>query len=319
MSGDVTRIKRECREWLALLQSGEANAADRARFTAWLRADPRHQRAYDGLRMLWRDISTLSQLKELEPVPPRPAAKTTRRFLPIAAAAAAAGLAVALLLSQPQSVQQPVTTAAVQTEEFQTQLGEVRAIRLADGSTLTLGARSRAIVSFSDSERRVRLDQGEAYFDVARNPARPFYVAAPGTAVRVVGTRFDVRVGDGHVRVAVDEGIVAVNNRSAALTRGQRIDVLPDGAMTAVTRVDGSEVAAWREGRLVYDGATLAEVVSDLSRYRSNVTLSSAEAGKLRVTAGLRVEQIDQFVDRLPDILPVRVTRTDDAITIDAS
>ncbi|GFE88712.1 FecR family protein [Steroidobacter agaridevorans] len=319
MSGDVTRIKRECREWLALLQSGEANEADRARFSAWLRADPRHQRAYDGLRMLWRDISTLSQLKELEPVPPRPAAKTTRRFLPLAAAAAAAGLAIALLLSQPQSVQQPVTTAALQTEEYQTQLGEVRAIRLTDGSTLTLGARSHAIVSFSDSERRVRLEQGEAYFDVAKNPARPFHVAAPGTAVRVVGTRFDVRVSDSHVRVAVDEGVVAVNNRSGALTRGQRIDVLPDGAMTEVTQVDGSEVAAWREGRLVYDGATLAEVVSDLARYRPNVTLSSVEAGKLRVTAGLRVEQIEQFVDRLPDILPVRVTRTDDAITIDAS
>ena len=99
MSGDVTRIKRECREWLALLQSGEANDADRARFTAWLRADPRHQRAYDGLRLLWRDISTLSQLKELELVPPRPAAKTMRRLLPLVAAAAATGLAIALLLS----------------------------------------------------------------------------------------------------------------------------------------------------------------------------------------------------------------------------
>jgi transmembrane sensor len=320
MSADVTRIKRECREWLALLQSGEASEADRARFADWLRADPRHQRAYDGLQMLWRDISTLSQLRELEPVPPRPVRRpASRRLLPLAAAAAAAGLAIALFLSQPQSIQPPLTTAAVQTEEYQTQLGEVRAIRLADGSTLTLGARSHAIVSFTDSERRVRLEQGEAYFDVAKNPARPFYVAAPGTAIRVVGTRFDVRLSDSHVRVAVDEGIVAVNDRSAALTRGQRIDVLPDGAMTAVTQVDGSEVAAWREGRLIYDGATLAEVVSDLSRYRPNVTLSSVEAGKLRVTAGLRVEQIDQFVDRLPDILPVRVTRTDDAITIDAS
>lgn len=323
MSGDVTKIKRECREWLALLQSGEANEADRARFTAWLRADLRHQRAYDDLHMLWRDISTLSQLKDLEPVPPRPAqrpaAKATRRFLPLAAAAAAAGLAIALSLSQPHFVQQPAATATVQTEEYQTQLGEVREIRLADGSLLTLGARSRAIVSFSATERRVQLDWGEAYFDVASNAARPFHVVAPGTAVRVVGTRFDVRISDSHVRVAVDEGLVAVNERSDALTGGQRIDVMPDGAVSDVTEVHGSEVAAWREGRLVYDGATLAEVVSDLSRYRSNVTLSSRQAGQLRVTAGLRVEQIEQFVDRLPDILPVRVTRTGEAITIDAS
>lgn len=323
MIGDVKRIKGECREWLALMQSGDASEADRARFAAWLRADPRHQRAYDGLHLLWRDISTLNQLKELEPVPPRPvsrsASKVVRQFVPLAAAAALAGLALAFFLAEPQSIPQPVTTAAVQTQEYQTRLGEVRAIQLSDGSTLTLGARSRVIVSFSDSERRVQLEQGEAYFDVAKNAARPFHVTAPGTAVRVVGTRFDVRVGDSHVRVAVDEGVVAVNDRSDSLTRGQRIDVLPDGAMTAVTRVDGNEVAAWREGRLVYDGATLADVVADLSRYRPNVTLSSAEAGKLRVTAGLRVEQIDQFVDRLPDILPVRVIRTDDAITIDAS
>lgn len=323
MTGDVKRIKGECREWLALMQSGEASEADRARFAAWLRADPRHQRAYDGLHMLWRDISTLNQLKELEPVPvrpaPHPASKVVRRFVPLAAAAALAGLALAFFLAEPHSIPQPATTAAVQTREYQTQLGEVRAIQLSDGSTLTLGARSRVIVSFSDSERRVQLEQGEAYFDVAKNAARPFHVTAPGTAVRVVGTRFDVRVGDSHVRVAVDEGVVAVNDRSDSLTRGQRIDVMPDGAMTAVTRVDGNEVAAWRDGRLVYDGATLADVVADLSRYRPNVTLSSAEAGKLRVTAGLRVEQIDQFVDQLPDILPVRVIRTEDTITIDAS
>ncbi|WP_129776725.1 FecR family protein [Peristeroidobacter soli] len=324
MSGDAKRIKGECREWLALMQSGEASEADRARFTAWLRADPRHQRAYDGLHLLWRDIATLNQLKELEPVPPprpaqRPAVKVTRRLLPLAAAATIAGLALALFLTQPQPIQPPVTTVSVvQTQEYQTKLGEVRAIQLSDGSTVTLGARSRVTVNFTDSERRVQLERGEAYFDVAKNAARPFHVAAPGTAVRVLGTRFDMRVGDSHVRVAVDEGVVAVNNRSSALTRGQRIDVMPDGAMTPVTEVDGSEVAAWREGRLVYDGATLADVVADLSRYRPNVTLSSAEAGKLRVTAGLRVEQIDQFVDRLPDILPVRVIRTDDAITIDA-
>lgn len=321
MTSDVKRIKSECREWLALLQSGDASDADRVRFDAWLRADPRHQRAYDGLQLLWRDISTLNQLKELEPIPPRPrsAARVARRFVPLAAAAGLAGLALAFFSTEPRSVLQPVTTATVQSQEYQTQLGEVRAIQLSDGSTVTLGARSRVIVTFSDSERRVQLKQGEAYFDVAKNAARPFHVAAPGTAIRVVGTRFDVRVGDSHVRVAVDEGVVAVNDRSDALTHGQRIDVMPDGAMTAVTQMDGNEVAAWREGRLVYDGATLADVVADLSRYRPKVTLSSAEAGKLRVTAGLRVEQIDQFVDRLPDILPVRVIRTDDAITIDAS
>ena len=325
MSRETERkIKAECREWLALLNSGDATDEDRASFAAWLSADPRHKRIYDGLQLLWRDISSLSQLKDLEPVPPLPAehappvARVTRRWVPLAAAAAVAGLAVAIFWTQPLQVNhEPATTASAITEEHETQLGEVRAFQLTDGSTLTLGARSHAVVEFSNGERRVRLARGEAYFDVAKDPSRPFYVNAPATAVRVVGTRFDVRVAESHVRVAVDEGVVAVNDRPAALTRGQRVDVLPDGALTHVTQVDGSEVAAWREGRLIYDGATLSEVVSDLARYRPNVTLSSEEVGKLRITAGLRVEQIDQFVDRLPDILPVRVNRTSDAITID--
>ena len=314
------QIKAQCREWLTLLHSGDATDADRASFERWLSADPRHQRTYDTLRLLWQDISSLSHLKELEPVPPLPVARVTqRRWIPLAAAATITGLAVAILSSQPQTVERPATTAAVISEEHETRLGEVRAIRLSDGSTVTLGARSHVIVQFGGGERRVRLAAGEAYFDVTKDASRPFYVTAPATAIRVVGTRFDVRVGESHVRVAVDEGVVAVNDEPAALTGGQRVDVLPDGALSDVTRVDGSEVAAWREGRLIYDGVMLSEVVADLARYRANVTLGSEAAGKLRVTAGLRVEQIDQFVDRLPDILPVRVNRTPDAITIDGA
>lgn len=324
MSSELERrIRAECRDWLALLHSGDASDDDRARFDVWLQADHHHRRAYDQLQLIWQDIASLNHLKDLEPVPPRPAepprprSHAPRRFVPLAAAAAVAGLAITILWSQQQPVSQAPTTAAMLTQEYSTQLGEVRAIALSDGSTLTLGARSHAIVQLGDTERRVQLQQGEAYFEVAKDAARPFYVMAPATAVRVVGTRFDVRVGASHVRVAVDEGVVAVNDRPAALTGGQRVDVLADGALSDVTQVDGSEVAAWREGRLIYDGVTLAEVVSDLARYRANVTLKSEQAGKLRVTAGLRVDQIDQFVDRLPDILPVRVTRTPDAITVD--
>lgn len=103
MSGDVKRIKRECREWLALLQSGEASEADRARFASWLRADPRHRQAYNGLHMLCRDIATLNQLQELTSprAIPNAVEKTTRRLL-LVAAAALTGFALALFLTQSQ-------------------------------------------------------------------------------------------------------------------------------------------------------------------------------------------------------------------------
>lgn len=323
MSGTPQRqIQAECREWLALLHSGEVTDADRARFDAWLQADPRHRHAYELLQLVWNDISELRHLAALEPVPalrsePAPFAQ---RALPWAAAAAAVGISIFAIHSRYETSPAPVIATAVEfSQDYATRLGEVRAIQLPDGSSLTLGAYSHAVVKISGNERRVTLDRGEAYFEVTKDAARPFFVDAQTAAVRVVGTRFDVRVGSSHVRIAVDEGAVAVNDRPAAVNGGQRIDVLANGTLTEPARIDAGQVAAWREGRLVYEGAPLSEVVADLSRYRAAVTLKSSAAGELRVTAGLRVEQIDQFVDRLPDILPVRVTRTEETITIDTT
>ena len=312
------QIQAECREWLALLHSGEATDADRARFDAWLQADRRHRAAYELLQLVWSDISKLRHLENLEPVPaPR---STSSRTLPWAVAAAVVGFAIFAIHSRYQTSPAPAVASAVElSQDYSTRLGEVSTFALPDGSSLTLGAYSQARVKLVANERRVTLDRGEAYFEVAKDAARPFYVDAQSAAVRVVGTRFDVRLGPSHVRIAVDEGAVAVNDRPAAVSGGQRIDVLPNGTLTEPARIDDGEVAAWREGRLVYEGTPLSEVVADLSRYRPDVTLKSPAAGELRVTAGLRVEQIDQFVDRLPDILPVRVTRTGESITIDAT
>lgn len=316
------QIQARCREWLALLHSGEATDADRARFDAWLQEDPRHRHAYELLQLMWNDISQLQHLKNLEPVPaPRPQpTPVAARALPWAAAAGILGFLIFAFESHRETSPTTELASAVEfSQDYATQLGEVRTLQLPDGSSLTLSAYSHASVKMSATQRRVSLDRGEAYFEVTKDPARPFFVDAQSAAVRVVGTRFDVRLGSSHVRIAVDEGAVAVNNRAGAVNGGQRIDVLPDGALTETTPIDAGEAAAWREGRLVYEGVPLSEVVADLARYRAAVTLKSAAAGELRVTAGLRVEQIDQFVDRLPDILPVRVTRTAEAITIDTT
>ena len=321
-SASQRQIQAECREWLALLHSGEATDADRARFETWLQADLRHRHAYDLLQLVWSDISKLQHLADLEPVPaPRTESiSLAQRAFPWAAAAAAVGFTLFAVHSRYKTSPPPTLAAAVEfSRDYATRLGEVHTIQLPDGSSLTLGAYSQAVVKLSANERRVTLERGQAYFEVAKDAARPFFVDARSAAVRVVGTRFDVRLGSSHVRIAVDEGAVAVNDRAAAIGGGQRIDVLPNGTLSEPARIDEGEAAAWREGRLVYDGAPLSEVVADLSRYRTAVTLKSPAAGKLRVTAGLRVEQIDQFVDRLPDILPVRVTRTADTITIDTT
>lgn len=314
------RVRAECREWLMLIHSGDANDADHVRFNAWLQTDPRHQRAYTDLQALWNEIGGLHELADLEPVPP-PRARTPRvRTSTHVSWAAAAGIAALALLAvwnrREAPPANPIADVAFD-QTYLTAVAEVREVSLPDGSTLTLGARSQASVSFTESERRVRLGQGEAYFAVAKNPSKPFYVDAGNATVRVIGTHFDVHRGSGHVRIAVAEGVVAVNGSHTSLTGGQLIDVLPNGALTQIETVTDNSIGAWREGRLIYENASLQEVVTDLSRYRGDVDLRSGNVGALRVTAGLHVDQIDQFLDGLPAILPVRVIRNGTSITID--
>lgn len=315
------RVRAECREWLTLIQSGDASDVDRARFSAWLQADPQHERAYANLQSLWDELGELRQLADLEPVPPA-RAQTQREprawRASWAVAAGVAALALLLLWSRfAAPPTQPIAADVAFDQEYSTAIAEVHSISLPDGSTLTLGARSRATVSFTTDQRHVRLEQGEAFFSVAKDPSKPFYVDAGNATVRVVGTRFDVHRASGHVRIAVAEGVVAVNGTDAPLTGGQQIDVLANGTLTAVDTIPDSSIGAWRAGRLIYESATLDDIVADISRYRGDVQLRSGDAGALRVTAGLRIDQIDQFLNGLPAILPVQVIRDGTSIAID--
>jgi len=315
------RLNAECREWLTLLESGDATGADHNRFQAWLRADPRHERAYARLQLLWNELGELRHVADLEPLSlPSSSAPPRLGWMHPSWAAAAAIVALTLLAVWNWLAAPPAHTIAAEAafdQGYSTRMAEVREISLPDGSTMTLGARSQASVRFTAHERRVRLEQGEAFFDVAKNPARPFYVEAANATLRVVGTRFEVHRGSGRVRIAVAEGIVAVDGNQAPLTSGQRIHVLANGTLTPIETITDSSIGAWRQGRLIYESATLEEIVADLSRYRSDVALSSADVGRLRITAGLRIEQIDQFLNGLPAILPVQVIRAGTLITID--
>jgi len=199
MSGTSQReVQAECHQWLALLHSGNVTDADRARFESWLQADPRHRHAYELLQLVWNDISELLQLKTLKPRPSRrrAAPSVQRRALLWFAAAAVVAIAILAVNSRDE-------TSPEFAQDYATRLGEVRTLQLPDGSSLTLGAYSHAAVKLSATERRVSLDRGEAYFDVAQDAARPFFVDARSAAVRVVGTRFDVRVGSNRVRIEV--------------------------------------------------------------------------------------------------------------------
>lgn len=212
-------------------------------------------------------------------------------------------------------------------ETYSTQIAQIREVPLADGSNVTLGARSALDVEFTSSERTVRLASGEAFFSVTRDAARPFVVLAGGTRIRVVGTKFNVRFDGNRVRVSVLEGVVEVMHSdgraerigggaplesSITLAAGQQV-VTHSSQGQAPTELHGVQPGAWREGRLDYQDTPLSEIVADANRYRTGeIRILSPRLGDERLTMSFRTTQIEQMLQTLPETLPLTVTRNSD-------
>jgi transmembrane sensor len=322
-------INIEATEWALRREQGELPREMAAAFAAWCAADSRHLNAYRKAAEALVGLSVMGKLPEfshlLEPLTWgerwsnalsgwRASGWTKLAGAVVAGMVIAVGVFVAME-SKPST--------------YETAVGQVRTVTLDDGTVVTLGADSGVKVAFSHDQRHVSLVRGDAFFSVARDTTRPFVVAAGATLVRVVGTKFDVHRGAQEVKVVVVEGTVEVSNPEDPLPRqvvsaaaqGSKVETIRAGEQIVATRTGSLErasvttpeqTAAWRAGRLDYNGVSLREVVADANRYYSpGVTLESDELGDLQVTTSFRTTQIEQMVDTLTMALPVDVERSD--------
>ena len=262
-----TRVDQVAAEWVARLDAGTLAPGAEAELDRWLAQDPRHAGAFARARAVFAQADRAAALGDgYDPdrYAPRPTAR--RRAWPVAwAAAAALALAVgaAAWLLPPRG------------DDYRTALGEVRRLPLADGSVMTLNTASRAQVDLSDGLRRVRLLEGEALFDVARDPARPFLVEVGDARVRVLGTSFILRhVAGGAVEVMVREGHVQLEQPGGgieplSLTASMKAVAGP-GSTARVERVEDAALTrhlTWRDGMIAFDGDSLADAAREFARY----------------------------------------------------
>ena len=199
MNDDQLQSRRrsdEAADWLARLSANKISNADLDAFWAW-RRDPLNRAAYERMedfnaaaRGLRDDPDMRAAVQDAMSRRPwwRLAALSFPRGAYVAGALAA-GVAAVLLLAPLRS-----------GERHTTAIGEQVTVRLDDGSKIQLNTDSELSVRFSKAERRLVLERGQAFFDVAHDPARPFVVDAGKASVRALGTRFDVRRGDGERR-----------------------------------------------------------------------------------------------------------------------
>lgn len=314
MNQQEERIRDEAIGWA--VRSRDPGFADWDGFSTWLEADSAHNAAYEAVMLAGEDAAAL--LSQAAPAPtiarrlPEPAndepavarpARASRRGL-ISFAVAASLLAVT-----GYSWMRP-DGGALQT--IRTAAGERRTLTLDDGSRIEINGDS-TLLTDPARPRFARLETGEAAFIVVHDERHPFVVETGGAVLQDAGTAFNVRRIAGRTDVAVSEGLVIYNPAAEAvrLPPGKRLSVA-DGRTPVVGAIAADAVAGWREGRLIYDGASLADVAADLSRNTGH-RISAAPAIAGRPFSGvITLEGGDgKLFERLGPLLGVEVKRND--------
>ena len=315
----IERRALEASTWIAKMDRGLVGGeADAVR--AWMRADARNEAELLEMARMWDKMDALARLSEVFPhgSDARPAATRGGRYR-MAIAAAFAAVVFAGLLTMPatrsSSENETVPDLDFDVAAYETNVGGVSTIELADRSEITLNTNSRAVVRFAKRQRLVKLERGELHIDVAHDPTRPLRVIAGGHVVQAVGTAFSVKldgsdrvevlVVDGRVRVHVDEqGTESPGNveeRSFLVAQGERVVLNADGEVVEALETDEIAVQlSWRNGHLIFRGESLAVAVQEVSRYTTTeFVIVDEDLRKIRVAGLFKRGDVAGFLSTL--------------------
>ena len=298
--GEVYRLpnpedtEREASDWFARMNADDVTADDHARFEAWLCAHACNVKAYDELVATWNELvksGPLVRAVHFGQAINAASARSARvpRWLAGALAAAVAAIVIGVAWNRYKQSED---------SRFQTAIGEQVAVTLPDGSSFNLNTNSRVDVDYSQHSRVIHLEHGEAYFQVAHDVHRPFWVHAGDRWVRAVGTAFNVYVRPAGVQVTVSEGTVNVvkatayesppdasyARSAAAVTAGEQADA--HGRVDVVRALNAAQLSrllAWRKSSLYFQDEPLGSVVDELMRYTT-----------------LKIEIVDDSLRQLP-------------------
>lgn len=302
----MTDAAAQAEHWVVRLASGELETAELAAFKAWLAADPAHRIAFDNERALWQMLDQARGAFAPAPPPRRSRLRRlTRLATPRRALAAAAAAAIVMVLA-------PNAVLRFQADAIAGR-GEIRTVALPDGSKAMLDSEAAIDIAYSDSERRVHLLRGKAWFTVKHDDPRAFRVAALGGVTQDIGTAFEVDRGAKAVTVSVTEGAVSVSSPGSGdgpiLRASERARYLEGGAVERIEAMDQSRIAAWRRGIIVVDNLPIAEAIADVARYRKGYTWVIGSTKSAPVSGIFRTDAPDEALATLTQMAGLQVMR----------
>lgn len=326
-----TPIRGAAAFWDARLRNPDCTDAERGYFQAWCEEDERHRAAYDELQAavdVLRSAAHRPELRAMRDAALASRKDRTRRLTAIAASLALVALAspVAWNLARSGGADEQAAGAPLY---YATTIGQQSGITLEDGSVVTLNTDSRVRVTYDETQRHIALLRGQALFEVAKEPDRPFVVEAGGKRVVALGTTFDVRLNGKDVEVTLVEGRVEIarnivtNNKAAPapvrLEMGERLVSGADEELK-VTRIDTAKATSWREGFVSFEETPLTDAIAEMNRYSTvRIVAADAELGQFTVNGMFRSGQQARFAEALEEYFPIEARRDGNLIVLKMS
>lgn len=322
-------LEQQAAAWVLRSDRG-LSPTEQDEFSAWLAADPAHGAQLARHRRHWRRLDALAEWRPEHAARPNPdllapplRMRMQRWQRPaFAILAAAAAVAFAIFLARPRA---PHADAPSTSPVAAKSVSGPRV--LPDGTIVEVNRDAEFSVHFTATERRVRLERGEAHFFVTKNPNRPFIVSAAGVDVRAVGTAFNVRIDPAAVEVLVTEGSVRLDatQPGAAAAPGATaapvpplIPVLearqravipvqparqPQPKAPEIATLTSSEierVLAWQHRLLDFNATPLNEIVAEFNRRNVvQLVVIDPELSVIPISATIRSDNIEGFVSFL--------------------
>lgn len=340
-------IVSEACAWIVQIEEGDLTSADQVAFKEWINRSPVHKSEITRLARFSSELNILTDMKPsldeamLHKRKMRKSGIRGKAVLPLIMAS----ISVVVLMFSGLFVDDSIMPLPEYEPSFYaTQIGGQQDITLSDGSVVKLNTNTEVEVDFNAKRRKIRLIKGEAFFQVAHNPNRPFLVYAGDKVVRAVGTafivrnlteKFEVTVTEGRVELKTDllnSVIKPVATISAAtehakprivdpiaIEAGETITYAIVSAVVMVTPVKINRVEkitkreierelSWQDGLLEFSDTPLNEVIADLSRYTSlKIEISDPELRNLKFGGLFRTDELSVLFDTLETNFDIKI------------
>lgn len=291
--------------WKLCLEGGDGTADERYEFTRWHTASEEHARAWFQLGMLDQRVGAAAG-------PARHALLQSRAGLRQRVGKLGGGLAGMLLLGGLLAwIGAPSLAPSYWLADQRTGTGELRTLRLEDGTLLSLATHTAVDIDYEGEQRVIVLHQGEISVETGHDDPRPLWVRTDDGRLRPLGTRFLVKRETAGTRLEVLQAQVAAQpsntGNEEVLNEGQQVLMHSNGLGLIGPVSAGAD--AWTRGMLVVDNVRLADLVAELGRYRSGHLGVSDEVANLRVTGSFPLTDTDLALASLVPALPVKIER----------